>query len=285
MGNEFIRSLFSGRKIAIATMHRKERVIAPILKNELGLSPFVPIMNTDELGTFSGEVERKLNPLDAARRKCRIAMELTDCDIAISSEGSFGSHPYLFFSRADDEIVVLIDRKNNIEIVGRALTASTNLDGILAVSVDDVIAFADKVGFPSHGLILKDKEHNAVIINKSIVNPEQLLNFIQQWFLTHDHIWVETDLRAMNNPTRMKVIETATHDLIKKMKSTCPSCKHPGFWIVDAIAGLKCSTCYNPTRSTLAHLYQCSVCKHKLLKEYPDGLEFEEPMYCDFCNP
>ena len=52
--------MFEGRKLLIATKHKKEIVIAPILEKELGVTCFVaPDLDTDELGTFTGEVERR----------------------------------------------------------------------------------------------------------------------------------------------------------------------------------------------------------------------------------
>ena len=67
--------MFKGRKLVIATKHEKEKVIAPILEKELGVKCFVaPDLDTDLLGTFTGEVERKDDPIITARKKCLIAM-------------------------------------------------------------------------------------------------------------------------------------------------------------------------------------------------------------------
>lgn len=276
---------FSGRKVAIATMHKKERVIAPIISMELGLDPFVPEIDTDALGTFSGEIERTDSPIEAARKKCHLAMELTGCDLAISSEGSFGAHPHIFFARANDELVVLIDRKNNLEIMGRELSTDTNHDGTEAYSIQDTLDFALKIGFPEHGIILKDTQEEPKQIFKNIDSKEELTAFLENWFLEHQSIWIETDLRAMKNPTRMKVIEKATLNLTEKVKTTCPMCDCPGFSVIEAIPGLKCSLCLSPTQSTYAHKYKCQKCNYESIKEYPNNKKEEDPMYCDRCNP
>ena len=63
--------MFKGRNLIIATKHGKEKVIAPIVEKELGVKCFVTKdLDTDILGTFTGEVERKDDPLTAARKKC-----------------------------------------------------------------------------------------------------------------------------------------------------------------------------------------------------------------------
>jgi hypothetical protein len=93
------KKYFEGRQLLIATKHNKERVIAPLFEKALGVTCIVPDnFDTDLLGTFSGEVEREQDPLSTARRKCLLAMQQANCDLAIASEGSFGPHPSLFLS-------------------------------------------------------------------------------------------------------------------------------------------------------------------------------------------
>jgi len=53
-------------------MHGKERVFARPLRVALGLELVVPEgLDTDRLGTFSGEVERVGSPWEVAIRKAR----------------------------------------------------------------------------------------------------------------------------------------------------------------------------------------------------------------------
>ena len=75
-------------------------------------------------------------------------------------------------------------------------------------------------------------------------------------------------MRAMYNPTRMKVIEKATFKLVDKIKSLCPKCETPGFEIVDRKAGLRCNQCNFPTRSTLSYIYKCQKCNYKKEEEF-----------------
>ena len=119
--------LFAGRKLVIGTMHQKEKVIAPIIEKVIGVNCFRPEnFDTDLLGTFTGEIDRPDDPLMTVRKKCLSAMDATNCDLGIASEGSFGSHPTSFFLPADDELMIFIDRKHGIEIIARELSTSTN---------------------------------------------------------------------------------------------------------------------------------------------------------------
>jgi hypothetical protein len=60
-------NVFGGRKLVIATKHEKERVIAPVLKEAMGVTCIVPDdLDTDAPGTFSGERERVDDPITTA---------------------------------------------------------------------------------------------------------------------------------------------------------------------------------------------------------------------------
>lgn len=278
--------MFQSRRLLIATKHEKESVIAPLAEKALGVSCFVPKdFDSDLLGTFTGEVDRKLDPIATARQKCLMAMEMTDCDLAIASEGSFGQHPSLFFVKAGEEFLIFIDKKNNLEIISRELSTETNFNGRELKTEEALFEFANSVGFPSHGLILrKGREENADIF-KGITDEKQLKNVFGHLQQKYGSVYVETDMRALYNPTRMGVIEEATKKLLDKINSQCPQCSMPGFGITDAKSGLKCSLCGSPTRSTLSYIRQCLHCHYLEEEMFPHKKKDEDPMYCDFCNP
>lgn len=278
--------MFENRKLLIATKHQKESVIAPIFEKELGVSCFVDAtFDTDTLGTFTGEIERALDPISTAREKCLRAMKLSNADLAIASEGSFGSHPSIFFASADDEFLIFIDTINKIEVIARELSTSTNFNGKQVQSQKELLEFADQIGFPSHGLILRKSKDENTDIHKGITDIENLKKSFEQLHSKYHSVYAETDMRAMYNPTRMAVIEKATQKLVQKIKSTCPQCQMPGFGVTDAKKGLECSLCGSPTNSTLSYIYTCQHCQFTKEEMYPHNKTEEDPMYCDYCNP
>jgi hypothetical protein len=94
----------------IATKHGKERLFGQPIKISLGLSIACPEnIETDQLGTFTGEVERTATPGEAALRKARLGIAMTGMQLGLASEGSFGPHPALPFLAVDHELVVFID--------------------------------------------------------------------------------------------------------------------------------------------------------------------------------
>lgn len=278
--------LFKHRTLAIATMHGKEQVIRPLMEKSLQVNcMLIPQINTDALGTFSGEVEREGNPIDTLRLKCELGFKLTGADLVIANEGSFGQHPHLFFAKANQELVMIKDKRNHLEIVASHLTTETNFDGREVTDKQQVLEFAEKALFPSHGLILKAQQHAKTCIKKGITAYEDLLTLTTKHLETEGKIWLETDMRALYNPTRMLVIEEAIRQLVQKLKSECPVCHYPGFWISEIKDGLPCMQCGFATRSTYAHIYRCEHCLHEKELYFPHFRRYEDPMYCDFCNP
>ncbi len=270
----------------IATKHRKEEVIAPIFETNFGVNCIVlPNLDTDILGTFSGEIERKDNPLETARKKCLLALENSECDLVISSEGSFGPHPSVYFVAADEEILYFLDIKNNLEIYARTLSTDTNFHAAEPKSENELIRFAEKVKFPSHAIIMRKDKNSTDDLIKGITVTEDLYRHFNQFMSKYGKVYVETDMRAMYNPSRMKVIAKTAQDLCDKINQKCPNCFTPGFSVTDVKDGLPCELCMSPGKGILAHIYQCGKCNFKQEKNYPNGKIYENPAYCNFCNP
>ncbi|WP_338409599.1 DUF6671 family protein [uncultured Flavobacterium sp.] len=278
--------MFKGRDLVIATKHNKEKVIAPILKRELGVNCIViPDLDTDELGTFTGEVERKEDPIATARKKCLTAMKLAKCDMAVASEGSFGPHPSLFFVHADDEFLLFIDKKNKLEIIVREISTQTNFNSSFITSKNELAEFAKNVKFPSHGLIVRKTDTDFNEIEKGIKTWTKLSKVYTHFIKQNGSFYVETDMRALHNPSRMKVIQKATTKLASKINSNCPGCNTPGFEITALKHGLPCLLCRLPTRSTLSQIYSCHKCSFSKEEHFPNNKNSEDPTFCDNCNP
>ncbi len=280
MANE---SIFNGRKVVIATKHQKEQVIGPALQEAFGMEYIVSEkLDTDLLGTFTGEVERVLTPVEAARQKCILALAECDADFAIGSEGSFGPHPTLYFLPADEEILLLVDRKRELEIAIKNTSLQTNYASFELGGELDLSDFLQQVKFPSHGVHVKSSE---TYVEKGIKSEDLLNQSIQEAVNRFGTYTLETDMRAMNNPTRMSVIEELVGKLVEKMKSCCPTCQRPGFSPTDVIRGLVCSCCSLPTKSVKSLIYSCEGCHYTTCVDFPDSKTMEDPMFCDFCNP
>lgn len=279
-------NFFNGRDLIIATMHKKEEVMAPLFYNMLGVNVIVPEgLDTDLFGTFAGEIEREADPVKTARKKCLAAYEKYNCSLVIASEGSFGPHPAFFFAPCDEEVLVFMDLNHGLEITAKKISAETNFNGKLVKSPDEAEEFASFALFPSHGLIVRPDEGKNEGLVKGIREPQKYREVVSTFLNKHGQAFIETDMRAMHNPTRMKVIREVTLKLIDTLNRFCPACRIPGFDVVEITDGLPCEWCTSPTRSTLAYIYGCKKCGYREEKKYPQGKTLESPMYCDRCNP
>lgn len=278
--------LFENRNLLIVTKHGKEAVLQPVLESNLKVKCYLnTLLDTDTFGTFSGEIDRKDDALTTLKKKCLASMLFYNADLAVASEGSFGPHPSAFFASADDELVILIDVKNKLEIIGRKVSFETNFASLECSDLDSFMKFLKQVKFPSHKVILKTPAENDVEVHKDIATFEEAIAVFELLVKKFGKVYAETDMRAMNNPSRMYIIEQAAENLVEKITSLCPECKMPGFSVSSAIPGLQCSSCHLPTKSTLYHLILCSKCQYSEQNYFPSGASFEDPMYCDNCNP
>lgn len=279
---------FENRVCVIATMHKKEQVIAPPLEKVLQMQVVVPEgFNTDRFGTFTRDIKRLGTQLEAARLKAQKVLELTGESLAVASEGSFSPDPSFPYVSCNCELVLLLDQANQLEIVGIETSLETNYNHTSIQTLDEALAFAEKVGFPGHGLVVmsspnpQENEH----IFKGIVTEADLIDAVQITLESSSEkcAHIETDMRAMVNPSRMQVIAKATQNLIAKMQQTCPSCECPGFDVIERKPGLRCGLCYLPTPLVRAEVYQCQKCNFQETR--PSAEEVADPTYCNYCNP
>ncbi len=274
----------------LTSMHQKERVIGPILREELGLVvQLASDINTDDFGTFSRDVERTGSQLDAARAKIAAGFRSApSVRVGLASEGSFGPHPYLPFLALGRELVLLVDRDCGLELAGFDETVETNFGHTVASDFGAALEFAQSVGFPGHGLIVSGSRDNKpapdILLNKDVTDAAQLEAAVTESVKRCGAAFVEADMRAHRNPTRMAAIERATRDLTRRILSRCPNCDHPGFDVVERIPGLPCAWCGEPTSEIMAEALACQACGHKeerLVATEPAA----DPGRCNSCNP
>lgn len=160
------------------------------------------------------------------------------------------------------------------------------MDGGYVKSVEEALNFAQKIGFPDHGIIIKKSKYSKYGINKNIITEEDIVLTVTKMLkgIFTKRIYIETDMRAHKNPTRMRAIEQATINLINNIQSLCPKCQNPGFVAVDTKKGLKCSACLLPTSLPIYEIHKCSSCNYEDKKNTTYG-DSADPMYCDYCNP
>lgn len=274
---------------ALVTKHGKERVIAPILLQRLGLRVgLASLVDTDLFGTFSHEFERQGSALDAARAKIAAGFEYAPlARFGVASEGSFGPHPTVPFLACGRELVLLVDRESGLELAGHDLDPGTNYAHVVLERASDAIDFATRIGFPEQGLIVlasvDQRPAPDIYLQKDAVTIEAYIQAVSEALSRTGHAWVETDMRAHRNPPRMKAIERATLDLVRRYERRCPACGSPGFSATMWEKGLPCRACGAPTLEIKAEIVRCPGCGFRKLE--PSKLEAADPGQCSSCNP
>lgn len=284
--SDFDGSLYRDHPIALLTQHGKERVIAPALEAALGCRVVrVDGFDTDQLGTFTREIPRTGSQRDAARRKARVAMERSGHPYGLGSEGAFGPDPMVGMLSWNVEMLVFVDATRNLEVVGHA-QGRGNHAHTMAADWQTVEAFAAQVGFAQQQLVLSVDESGCPPLSKGLGSWPALETAFACARLQSatGRVWVETDLRAHANPTRMEMIRRAAEDLAQRLQSRCPACGTPGFWQVERVAGLPCAECGAPTRLTRAWVYGCQTCDYRESRASLAETT-APPERCDLCNP
>lgn len=275
--------MFRNRPMVVGTMHRKEQAISPIFQEELQVLPFVPIgFQTDFLGTFTGEVTRLQTAKETVKDKCLAAMQFSNCEMGVATEASFGPHPEVFYAAAHEEWMVFVDIKHGLEVFERVFTTNTNYAHQEISDWIDLEKFANKVGFPVHGIILSNSDKS--VFYKDITTWKQLQMAFEELKKSVFLVCVETDMRAHRNPTRMSVIRQLAEKLVEKIKSKCPNCSTPGFGVTSTIFGLPCEWCGAPTNSIATYIKECTRCGFKEHETRKDKTT-ESAEFCYQCNP
>lgn len=281
---KFRMLFFKNRTLLIATNHQKDNVLAPIFEKYLFVKCVTSNqINTDLFGTFSGEIERINSAETTLREKSQYAFEKTKIDLVLTSEGSFGPHPLIPFATLNEEWLLLKDFKNKIEIKEKLYTQNTNFSNVKISNPKDLVSFAKQIGFPNHAIILRDSNSKKIV--KGIYNLFDLKRYYNEFKKEFNTFSAETDMRAMFNPTRMHEIYKLGLKLLNKIVSLCPKCEFPGFGVTDLRFGLPCEACLMPSKSILSTIFKCESCRFEIEQKYPKGKKFEDPMYCEFCNP
>lgn len=283
--NELSANNYCNQRIALLTKHGKEDVIAPTLKKLLGCSvEKVDGFDTDIFGTFTRDIARDGNQLEAARKKARTGMTLSGLPIGLASEGTFGPDPYSFMLPCNNELLIWIDDRFGIEVVA-TWSGKTNFAHQVINSWADAEAFAKSAGFPEHHLIVRPKDENHPKFRKGLTDWPSLQEAVA-WAMNLDpnrQVFIETDMRASANPTRMENIRLAAEELARRLNSHCPACGAPGFAKAGLIRGLPCEDCGLPTHKAKADIHRCVRCEHQV--QVARERTLAEAKYCDYCNP
>lgn len=280
---------YNGRSASLATKHGKDVACGRPLRRAVGVELVVPVaLDTDELGTFSGEIPRVGTPESVCLQKARLGMAVTGLRLGLASEGSFGPHPFVPFLPADQEVMTFVDDDRGLVIVESILAVETNFGQREAREVGELTDWLDAVGFPRHAVIVRPKSAApGAGIDKGVTSLDVLTSAIARATAASDDgvASIETDMRAHLNPTRMAVIRRLAFRLARRLATPCPRCASPGYGRTGEVTGLPCEWCGSATEMIHLEAWSCAACSYGEERPRRDGLRLAPPGHCPQCNP
>jgi hypothetical protein len=283
---------YCGRTLCLTTRHGKQQALARPFAAGLGVELVVSDADTDQLGTFSGEVARQADALETCRRKALLGLDATGLSLGLASEASFGPHPAVPMLAVGQELLVFIDRERQLELVEQRLELRTNYSQITLAATEDPAAWLAKVRFPSHAVIARPASPIAAdaaagTLFKGLQTPGALAAALERCRQADPggQVQLETDMRAHRNPTRMASIRRLGVALVRRLRSPCPSCGTPGWGLVETVPGLPCRWCGANTTLCSSEIWGCAICGERQRLPRRDGLLAADPEHCHWCNP
>lgn len=274
-------SPYSNQSIVFATMHGKERLAAHPFSELLDARVVAPDhLDTDQLGTFAGDIPRTLSPLAAARVKARLGMQITGLPYGLASEGTFRSG---LVAAETTEILLFIDAERGVELVERASGPSPLPSAQHVETIGSALDFAQKVGFPKQGVLLRECRETTTVTHKNVPSVSALVTIVERGLDEGHALTVLPDHRAHRSPSRANRIRALCDRMATRLATPCPACEAPGYGLVDVRRDLSCSLCGAPTATIAAEILGCPVCDHR--ERRPSPAKRADPAECDRCNP
>lgn len=275
---------YAGTVIAMGTMHGKERQVAPAFAAEIGARVIAPPgIDTDQFGTFAGEITRTLAPVAAASAKARLAMSTASVPYGVASEASYDT--WYGMLAVHQEILVFIDDSRGIRVVEGVNTPRTPGPPKQVESGHEAADAARRFGFPEQGAVVKATvDGETRVFGKGLTDAFALVEIVDNAVAAADdrRALLEPDLRAHHNPGRREVLAALANRLAGRLATRCPACLSPGFGRVAVREGLPCRVCGSPTTLVAADILGCPACEHRN-EDIRSGTA--EPRYCPQCNP
>lgn len=285
-----VTDAYRGRVVVFGTLHGKERQVAPAFAEVLGARvTAVPGLDTDQFGTFTGDIPRLLTPLDAARAKARLAIASSGLPFALASEASYGPLPGIGWP-GHHEILLFLDDTRELEVVEGHRSLSIPGSPLRATSETDIAEKLARTSWPGQAVIVRPAvlsagQPAATAITKGITDFGRLTRAIALAAAASadGHALIEPDLRAHYNPSRQQILIQLGVTLARRLATACPACASPGYGRTRTQTGLPCADCGEPSNQVSADIFSCVTCPYQHSVPRPEATA--EPVWCPSCNP
>lgn len=274
----------ASQAVIMATKHRKEVYLGQAFSAHWDVLLRAADVDTDQLGTFSGEIPRPGDVPTTLRKKVSLALaNYPDAEVVVATEGSFGPDPELGWIPLHEEVLLWAWPRAGKELFVAHRSHDTNFSSCQEPDFAAVCRWAERVGFPAAHLILRRAD--GTVVAKGLNDPTELERRWRETSAAHGAPIVETDMRADRNPRRQEALRALAHKTMEALEARCPSCGFPGFVPRPASPGAPCRACGAPTRLPRELRADCPECHAAQSHESPHQIEGVDPGQCDRCNP
>lgn len=275
---------YRGATVVLPTLHNKGALAQEAFKKHLNMKIEELAIDTDQFGTFSGDIDRKLSAKESAIAKAKLGLAHSDHRYALASEGSIGADSIIPFINSDVEVVVFLDSINNFVISHAYRSFDISAYTHEYTEGEDLTLFLTKADFPHHQLIVKSLDSGVKALAKGISSHSELITVLEK--AKEDglsKLVIESDLRAHASPSRAENIRQAFKELAIRISSLCPECDSPGWGVISSVRGLPCTDCGEDSDAVRALIYGCISCTFTIEGD-PIATSID-PSRCSWCNP
>lgn len=234
---------YAGSVAILCTRHAKSLAIGPPLFRRLGMS----VLEYVHDNRVSDSEELHADPLQAARRKCEIAMARLGprASCILASAGRCRPNPAEPSRYCHEEVLYFVDRGREFDLPLVSSTGKTPCPKAVVDSLDAVFAFAARVRFPSHALIVQPIQPTGPTPHfRNIQSYRELAKAFRDAVVLSrcGSVLVEAEWQVCLNPSRRRILEALASRLATQLASLCPRCGTPGWGLSNintsaAIAG------------------------------------------------
>ncbi|CAM5465257.1 DUF6671 family protein [Leifsonia shinshuensis] len=273
---------YRGATIVFATRHGKERQAAAPFHEQLAAHVIAPDdIDTDQFGTFTGDIERTRTPLSAALDKALLGTALTGRPYALASEATYAS-AWGVLAR-HHELLLFHDRERQMTLTENTVVTVRGHGTTTVAGAEDAQAAAVRFGFPAtHAVALIDDE-TGVVARKGLADTDALRAAVTELLARGAPVHIGPDYRAHANPERQVVITSLAERMAYRLTQLCPACRTPGWGVVGVERGLPCDVCGEPTAGITADVYGCGMCGSTRPSPRPN--DTISAQWCNACNP
>lgn len=277
-------SRYADRLVVVASRHDKAKAIARPMEKLLGVQLWSPPdLDTDQFGTFSGDVPRPGTPVEMLRAKIALCRSIFPNPIMVASEGAYTQHPFFPHLALAHEWMIWDDAASGFELIEHKSTITPYYYAAHLETGAPLETLLARCGWPRLALTLHATDLNLPSYKGLRAKSEIEAAIAHLQSAGAQQIHLATDMRAHLHPPRQRTLRHLAARLARRVRTACPQCHRYGFGVRFTETGLACSDCNTPSKQHKARGVRCDYCDYRAYSWHAS--DQADPFYCTYCNP